>query len=179
MRTILTALLLLVVVAVTACQSENTGTLEIRLTDAPTDLNIEKVMITITDVSVHAAGSDKTTNTTNATNITAGWKTIVSTPQTFDLMQLQNNVSAALGSEELVAGKYTQIRLAVSDASVTIDGEDYALTVPSDSIKLNHPFNVIAGETTTLTLDFDALQSIRETGKGSYKLQPTIKVIQG
>ena len=179
MRTILTALLLLVVVAVTACQSENTGTLEVRLTDAPTDLAIEKAMITISDVSVHLAGTDEATNASNETDSTAGWKTIVSTPQIVDLMRLRNNVSTVLGSDELVAGKYTQVRLSVSKAVVTIDGVEYDLTVPSSSIKLIHPFTIVAGETTTLTLDFDALQSIRETGKGTYKLQPTIKVIQG
>lgn len=43
-------------------------------------------------------------------------------------------------------------------------------------IKLIHPFEIIEGETTELTIDFDAEKSIIKTGNGEYKLKPVIKV---
>ena len=55
---------------------------------------------------------------------------------------------------------------------------DYDLDVPSDKLKLTKGFDIVEGETTTLTLDFDAKESIKESGKDGYKLNPTIKIIQ-
>jgi len=54
------------------------------------------------------------------------------------------------------------------------------LEIPSvyqTGIKLIHPFEIIEGETTELTIDFDAEKSIVKTGNGRYILKPTIKVI--
>jgi hypothetical protein len=147
------------------------GLLEILLTDAPPDLNIEEALVTISSVRVHLAaegeGPDEETE--------AGWFTVVETAQTFDLIAVQD-AKAFLGSAELEPGKYTQIRLSVDEAVATIDGTEYTLQVPSGTVKLVHPFTVEAGQTTKLTLDFDAQKSIHAAGK-KYMMRPTIKVI--
>jgi len=53
-------------------------------------------------------------------NSTAGWYTIISVNQTFDLIALQN-VTQLLGQKNLPAGKYTQIRLNITKANITIN----------------------------------------------------------
>ena len=111
----------------------------------------------------------------------SGWLTIVNESQTFDLIALQN-VSAPLGEQNLTAGKYTQIRLTVESANITINRsgqrEEQTLKIPSSKIKLIHPFTITKNETTVLTLDFLVDKSIHETGNGKFMLKPTIKIIQ-
>ena len=106
----------------------------------------------------------------------AGWHTLVDTAQTFDLMEL-TDTTALLGETSLGAGHYTQIRLTVSGAKLWIGGVEKSLKIPSGSIKLIHPFSIAANQTTTLTLDFDAMQSVHQAGS-QYIMKPTIKVIQ-
>lgn len=112
----------------------------------------------------------------------SGWFSIVNESQTFDLIALQN-VSALLGEQNLSAGKYTQIRLTVESANITINRsgviEKHTLKIPSGKIKLIHPFMISENETTVLTLDFLVDKSIHETGNGKFMLKPTIKIIQG
>ena len=148
---------------------EGTGTLVMQLTDAP-DLNITEALVDISQVAVHYGGTDQ--NDTNGT-----WITVVNETQTFDLIELQD-ATEVLGGVNLTAGWYTQIRLYVDNALVTIDGVQYDLKISSKKVKLITPFLVQDNETLTLTLDFDVEKSVHETGNGKYYMQPTIKVIQ-
>jgi len=111
----------------------------------------------------------------------AGWYTIVEESQEFDLIALQD-VKEELGLQELTVGKYTQIRLTVEKANITInnDGEKevHNLTIPSNKVKLIKPFWIYEDETTVLTLDFDVYESVHKTGNNKYMMKPTIKVIQ-
>ena len=112
---------------------------------------------------------------------TAGWYTIVEEPQTFDLIALQD-VTDVLGEGELTAGKYTQIRLTVEKAEVTINNsgeiEVHDLKIPSNKVKLIKSFWIYEDEATVLTLDFDVYESVHKAGKDKYIMRPTIKVIQ-
>lgn len=144
-----------------------TGVLEISLTDAPPVLDLEQVLITLSDVKVHRAGGEAE----------AGWFTVVDTAQTFDLIALRD-ARALLGSTELEEARYTQIRLTVDEAVATIDGAEHALKIPSGTIRLAHTFEIEAGQTTELTLDFDAEQSIHAAGR-QYMMRPVIRVIAG
>jgi hypothetical protein len=147
---------------------EGTGTLVMKLTDDPPDLNITEALVNISQVSVHYAG----TNDTNGT-----WITVVNGTQTFDLIPLLD-ATVFLGGVDLIAGWYTQIRLSVDSALVTIDGVQYNLEIPSKNIKLNTPFLVQDNDTLTITLDFDVQKSVHKTGNDKYIMNPTIKVIQ-
>ena len=125
-----------------------TGTLLMQITDAPPELNITKALVTISVVEVHLAGT--------------GWFTVVEEAKTFDLIAIED----------------TQIRLNINEALVTINGTEYDLTMPSKTIKLVKGFDIEPNEITTLTLDFDAQESIHSAGKDKYIMRPTIKVIQ-
>ena len=172
-KTILIAALILGIVVMGGCLQPGTGTLVLQITDAKPELNITKALVTVSAVEVHLAGAGEEENATTE----AGWYTIVEEPQTFDLIAIQD-VKEVLGSAILAPGKYTQIRLTVDSASVTIDGNDWDLPIPSNKLKLIHPFTIEPGQTTTLTLDFDAQESIHPAGEGQYVMRPTIKVIQ-
>lgn len=147
---------------------EGTGSLVMKLTDAPSELNITEALITISQVNVHYAG----TNDTNGS-----WITIVNESESFDLIQLQN-ATVFLGGNDLAAGWYTQIRLFIESALVKIDGVQYNLKIPSKKIKLITPFLVQDNQTLTLTLDFDIQKSVHKTGNHKYIMRPTIKVFQ-
>jgi len=147
---------------------EGTGKLVMKLTDAPPELNITAALVTISQVNVHYAGTNDTDGS---------WITVINESQTFDLIQIQN-ATVFLGEAILPAGWYTQIRLFVDSALVTIDGVQYDLKIPSKKVKLITPWLLQDGGNLTLTLDFDVQKSVHETGSGKYIMRPTIKVIQ-
>lgn len=147
-----------------------TGQLVLKITDAPGDLNITHANVTISQIQVHrgAAGN----------NTTAAWLTVVNTSQIFDLISL-HNVTELLGSVNLSAGWYTQIRLCVTKTVLTVDGKEYDCKIPSSTLKLITPFRISANTTTTLTLDFNVQKSVHQTGNNKFMFKPTIKIIQG
>ena len=167
---ILAILSVVVLGVLSGCLQKGEGTLVIQITDAPGDLNITEALVTMSQVRVHYAGINE--------NDTLGeWIEVVNESQTFDLIALQN-VTELFGTANLSAGWYTQIRLYVEQALVTIDGVQYDLEISPKHVKLIKPWKIVDGETLVLTLDFDVQESVHETGSGKYKMNPTIKVIQ-
>ncbi len=158
------------------CIQSGTGTLVLQITDAPSNLNISKAIVNISNVQVHRAdfGADENDSDNNESD--AYWFTIVNESQSFDLIQLID-VTEVFDEEELSAGWYTQIRLMVESALVTIDGVEYNLSIPSKNVKLISPFEIVVNKTTTITLDFNVFDSIHQTGNDRYIMNPTIKVI--
>jgi len=49
--------------------------------------------------------------------------------------------------------------------------------VPSNELKLVHPFSVIEGETTVLVIDFDAEKMVNITGADKIIVKPVVKLI--
>lgn len=153
------------------------GRLEIYLTDEPGDY--EEVNIIIYKIEGHIAVEDE-----------ESWKELKKWTDGLlvDLIELKDK-SILLTSSELEPNKYTQLRLFLKDDED--DGDDAwlvlkdsnlpeSLEIPSvyeTGIKLVHPFEIVEGEITKLTIDFDAEKSIVITDDGEYKLKPVIKVI--
>jgi hypothetical protein len=138
------------------------------LVDAPN--SYDEVNIVVTEVTVHQSGADSI----------SGWWTVNDSTATYDLLELTNGANAILADEQLPAGHYTQIRLYIGEGSnVVVDGVTYPLTIPSGTqsgLKLNHPFEIEEDLLYELTLDFDAEESINQTGSGQYMLNPVIRV---
>lgn len=135
--------------------------IDVRLTDAPAVF--DSVFVTISTIEVSTE---------------AGWVTLASEPQRFDLLTLQNDATALLGAAELAAGHYSQLRLVVDSSSVVVDGVEEPLTIASGAqsgIKINLDADIAAGTTYTLVLDYDAARSVKATGHG-YLMTPVIKV---
>ena len=116
-----------------------------------------------------------TTEESNDTS-TGGWIVVVNQTQTVNLMNL-TNVSQVLGQKTMDAGRYTQIRLKIDSGTITVNGTDYNLTVPSGVLKLNRGFVLEPDKTLRLTLDFNVERSIIRTGTNQYKLEPVIAVL--
>jgi uncharacterized protein DUF4382 len=114
------------------------------------------------------------------------------TERTCDLKHLES-VQDLLGAGPLGAGHYTQIRLRVTKAVVyfaeATGGTGCTLTlpaatsphadvtIPSGEVKLNRPFDIQDGVTTTITIDFDGEKSVHEISSGQYTMSPVISVV--
>lgn len=163
----LAAAAILVIGGCSNSTESQTGTLSLRLTDAPAAF--QQVNIVVTRVDVHASGSDS-----------EGWFTINDVPATYDLLTLRNGANAVLGTEVLPVGHYTQVRLIIGPGSnVVLNDTAYPLEIPSGmqtGIKLNHGFDILPDQLYELMLDFDAERSINLTGSGTYMLSPVIRV---
>lgn len=143
------------------------GSLAIHLTDSPFS-DAKALLVTFSGVSVHRADGDS-------------WQTIpfvAGSSRTCDLKKL-NGPTDVLGVGSLPIGKYTQVRLMVSSANLYFDaasagsacapsltppsGENAPIEIPSGEVKLNQEFTV-TGTGSTMLLDFDGDQSVRQTG---------------
>ena len=174
------------------------GRLEIYLTDSSEKYKANDsetyvaINITIYKIQVHLAGEDEEDE--------GEWiEWILTEPTEYNLIELKDK-SILLSEEELAPGKYTQIRIFITDSSILVekdeetesediklievenevDFETFDIEIPSalqTGIKLIHPFEIIEGEITELTIDFDAEKSIIKTGNGNYKLVPVIKIV--
>jgi len=143
------------------------GNLKISLTDAAGDF--DAVNITFSEISAH---------------IDNQWIAVRLTPITVNLLEWNNGQSIVIGTAEVPAGHYTQIRLKIDQAEVVVDGQTYPVTVPSGAqtgLKLIAEFTIPEGSTFELVIDFDANRSIVTTGPPnnprSFKLKPTIRVV--
>jgi len=92
--------------------SGGTGTLALSLTDAPADF--EAVYVTIERVEVHLGGNEASPK--NWQEITPSGETEF-VKKTFDLLRLRDGVMQELGTTELPAGQYTQMRLFIGDVA--------------------------------------------------------------
>lgn len=150
--------------------SPSTGTVSIGITDAKPLLpsGTTQVLITFDEVSVHRAGG-------------GGWTSppLAQTPYAIDLLQFSDGTATDLVPPvELLSGKYTQIRIGVIDATITISGVDYPVEISSEDLKTDKQFDfeVVGGGAVDLTVDFDLSQSIVVTGPNSYKLKPVLHI---
>lgn len=166
----------------TAPPPQQMGTLTVGLTDAPA-CGFDSVWVTVTKVRVHQSST--------ATENDAGWTDItMPANRKINLLSLSNGVLDRLGQTQLAAGRYTQVRLVLADNttlapmnnSVVPTGKsEQALDAPSASqtgIKINHTFDVAAGSTVDLALDFDACKSVVVKGNGTYALKPVVSAVQ-
>ena len=169
--------------------SGGTGTLSVSLTDSAG--SYKAVYISIEGVEVHTGGNE---------NNNKNWVTIPMDLDTINLCDLTNGVFEELGSIRLSSGKYTQMRLILSNVPednelnilselhpsanyVILDDTNNTvedLKIPSGfqtGVKIVKGFTINANQTTEILLDFDASRSVVEAGNsGQWLLKPTIKV---
>lgn len=169
--------------ALGACTTSPSGSgrLELKLIDAPIlGANVDAVTVSFSRIEVHRE--------TPGDESASGWIAFQDTSKTlaqrtFNLLDLVGGTEAILADAPLEAGHYTQIRVFLESATITVDGQESELRIPSSEqtgVKLIHGFDVRAGETTHLTLDFDVDRSVHETppGSGLFVMKPTIRVVQ-
>ena len=166
-----------------ACEkSESTkGTLTLSMTDAPIDTDgIKGVYITVTSIQYNHGGAWVTAEEFEG-------------PKTFNLLDLTRGVSEMMGSFELEAGSYNQIRFMldipehnqgnISNPGCYIEFDDQTtkpLFVPSGGqtgYKAVGSFDVPVNGEVSVTADFDVRKAVVATGSGKYILKPTIRLV--
>lgn len=155
----------------------NHGILEIRVTDPP-PADVTKAIIYLSNLEVHRVSSNVTDNVSDNTSDGGGeWIPVLGAPPSFDLMDVIG-VTALLGSVNITAGRFTQIRMDVDKVEVTTtNGENFTAEIPSGKLKIVRPFNVSPGQRTVLTIDFDGEKSLIVTGKGKALFKPVVKLL--
>lgn len=156
--------------------SSGTGTVTLRLTDAPVD-SATSVVVTFTGVELLRE---------NAAPIRFGFDA----PRQIDLLALQGGENVALlDGVSVPAGNYSQIRLEVnaeqsdSTSYITLDdGSEHPLFIPSGNqtgLKLSG-ITVAQGGNADFTVDFDLRKSVTHPPGlgGSYILKPTLRLVQ-
>lgn len=172
MRKIVSLLVFLIVISAIgffSCKKSVFNTnLTVKLTDAPGPYDSVKVEI----VKVQAHYSEKESK---------GWEDLNTNAGIYDLLLLTNNITTVLvDGGKIPAGKITQLRMILGSTNYVVkSGVKYDLEINSEDktgikTQLNTRFN--SNKTYEVTLDFDANQSIVETGSNKFQLKPVIKV---
>lgn len=149
-------------------KSDPNGYMTVKMTDAPGDYM--HVNVDIQKVEVHYANGNN-------------WVTLSTNAGVYDLLALQNNVTAVLANNTQVpAGKVSQMRLMLgtnNTVQLTADSSIHPLTIPSaynSGVKINVDQTIPSNQTLVITLDYDADKSINKNGNGEYIMNPVISV---
>ncbi len=132
-----------------------TGSVEVMVHDAPCS-GCSHVYVTFSSVSVHEADIHG-----------SGWTTLNVSGSTIDLEALNGTAMAkVLGLDQLSAGQYTQVRLAVTHVAVVFtNGSNVtAMLTSANSADVNVAFTVHPGMTTVLDIDVNLAASVHVTG---------------
>lgn len=172
--------------------ARGTGTMTTYVKDAPTD-EFSEIWIRFDEVTVHRAGDDDTEgnetggNGTNGNETDGSWTTVVDDDRAIDLLSFSESGSKAfLGSDELTAGRYTQIRVNITEAwgIRASDGENVTITVAQTEAKVVRTFTVEANTTTQVVIDLDLDRSLvrqggpQGQGGSSWRMTPVIGSVQ-
>jgi hypothetical protein len=166
MKIVIVSLLSICTICFFACKKDaSSSQLKVRMTDAPGEW--DAVNIDLKEVQVKL--------NTDSTK----WITLQTNTGIYDLLGLQNGIDSLIAEGTFsTAETVKEIRLIVgSENSITVNGQTYALTIPSGAetglkIKINKKLNATIE---TVLIDFDAALSIRQEVDG-FKLQPVIKL---
>ena len=123
-------------------------------------------MITVENIEVNAVLEETE----------AGWQTVIAEPKSFDLVAF-TGVEDILGATQLQPGRYNQVRMEVVEALITIEGTERTAMVPSGRLRIVGGYDAVAGETTVLTLDFDAEKSVVLRGQNDPLLKPVVRLL--
>jgi hypothetical protein len=151
----------------TGCNKEKgSSKMTVKMVDAPGDF--QQVNVEVLQVQVNHDGQ--------------GWINLPTNAGIYDLLTLQNDVSATLVNVGVLpSGHLNQFRMILGDENnVMVDSLYYPLATPSaqqSGLKINLNTDFAPNTTYELLLDFDAEQSIVTQGTGDYSLKPVIKVL--
>jgi len=162
--------------------SDRAATLNIMLRDTPFS-DAKALLVTFSTVSAHVSGGAFTT-----VPFAGG-----ATARTCDLKKL-TGAQDVLGTGRLAVGHYTQLRLVVSAATIYFEnpssapsacaatiaapsGRSASVEIPSGEVILNREFDLTSPNATTILLDFNGDQSVRDLGNGRFMMTPVIAVV--
>ena len=171
----------------TIASSDGLGEIKVLLTDDPA--SYQAVYVTIDEIQVKKR--DGNASESNASN---KWVTVAEPYRTYDLLTLQNGVTAELGETNISVGTYSELRLVLgaeedNGTNILGDSHPYAnyivfigddvaeLQVPSSRLMQKHDFEVNETGVVEMTIDFDANRSIHQAGNsGQWILTPVLGI---
>ena len=159
--------------------SPSSGRVNVLLTDAPIDLStVNAVNVTIDEMILFEREDDAEGGMEMALpGLSAG------EGLTVNLLDYQNGATLVIASLDVPVGDYQKLRMIVSEAHLLMEDPDdptleimEPIFVPSGKVDVPVTFTVSGGETTDVTIDFDAELSVQvnETGNHRYILRPVI-----
>lgn len=158
-------LLLCIIVFFTACKKDNsTVPVKLYLTDNPASYD---------EVNVEIIGMEVKTS-----KDTTKWYSLQTNRGVYNLLTLQNGVTAVLAQGDVPKAVLKEIRFILgTNNTVKVNGQTYPLQTPSaDDSGLKIKIDKDLQQTlNSFTMDFDAGLSVKDEGNGVYKLKPTIK----
>ena len=162
--------------------SGQTGSLTVNLKDGPY-ADAMAMLVTFKSVSAHHADAE--------------WQPLAfagsAATLTCDLKKLVN-VFDVLGTGQLLAGHYTQLRVEVQSAALYSSPTPLAdpacaatmtppagligsVEIPSGEVKLNRQFTIPEGGATKILIDFDGDRSVNAMGNGRFSMSPVINIV--
>jgi len=145
-------------------QETKTGRLTVLLTDAPVDL--DELMITITDLEVHQVGEGEAEGE---------WISLIQDANIeFNLLEYQNGKKLELASQDIDIGSYNKIRMFVSKAFAVYKETDsqVPLNVPPGKIDVITEFELVEDGSKVVLIDMEPdWVAISKSGN----LRPTLK----
>ena len=149
-----------------ACDSNGTGTMTVRLTDAPFPFaEVSSVEVFIVRIDAKTAETT-TSDAEDEDDMDGGWVTVAEPNAAMNLLDLSNGVTSNLGEATLPTGTYRGFRLVIDPAqsSVTLkDGTEPEVIWPSAAqtgIKVNLDTPISLTESgSVVVLDFDVGRS--------------------
>lgn len=147
----------------------STGTLNVRLIDAPAEY--ESVLVDVQGLKINVSEEEEE----------SGWQDLtLKTTGQIDLLTLTDGNSIWLAEEELPVGNIAQMRMILGpNNQIVVNGETHELETPSaqqSGLKFKIHATIEEGKTYLLYIDFDAEKSVVEKGNGTYSLKPVITV---
>lgn len=144
---------------------QSTGTLVAEASDQPGDIqDFETLVLRITKLYPKPADGER--------------KEVDIEDAEIDLVELQGDASAELGSAELATGDYEFLQLevgAVVEATLK-DGGDATVTTPGEApLKFEKTFEIREGETTRFIADFTP---VKQGQTGRYVLKPVADEVE-
>lgn len=150
-----------------SCTKKTKGTskLNVRMIDAPGDF--QQVNVDVLQVEVHTENG--------------GWVSLPTNAGIYDLLTLQNDVSASLVNQGVLpAGEMTQFRMILGpNNTVMVDSIIHDLDTPSaeqSGLKINVKTDFAPNELYEIIIDFDAEKSVVKKGNGGFNLKPVLKL---
>jgi len=145
------------------------GTVVLKLTDAPFPVSlVDKALVTIDKIEIRSAAPVSATEEED--NNEALYTVISTKTQEFNLLDLQNGITATLIEINIPVGSYDLIRMHVVAANIILkDGKEFPMKIPGGSesglkLKLNPVLVVASGVAHEVLLDFNVSKSFITQG---------------
>ena len=176
-------------IALTACGDSSgtgTGTLSVRLTDAPFPFS-EVASVDAFIVRVDARKAESTDAEAEDESNQEGWTTVATPNALVNLLDLSDGKTTNLGATTLPTGTYSGFRLIIdpSQSSMTLkDGSHPDIKFPSAGhsgikVKLDQPIE-LTEDGSVMTLDFDVGRSFVTRGnnaRNGFIFRPVVRAV--